>query len=216
MRVLFVLLATGTADARAAFIETYTATSTVNITLPGTPSGGGIDFDASLTLNSIDFAPGAVVFQGQPVDFDGKEADFIGPQYTGTVHFPAAAGPAVVTPQFNFSVTGPFNGSWIIDLPGVQLGPLFSPNYLDIAPGGVNMNSIAPSWQSAVVPQLNGAIVLFLGPQNLENVQPTAARFSLSSDGDNEIHAFVIPEPATFALALFGVLSLCFYARLRH
>ena len=38
-------------------------------------------------FHQIDFAPGAVVFAGQPVDFDGREAQFLAtiPRLTGLI-----------------------------------------------------------------------------------------------------------------------------------
>ncbi len=45
----------------------------------------GINYSGSFLYQSLDFTPGPVVFQGTPVDFDGKEAQWLGLAYPTTV-----------------------------------------------------------------------------------------------------------------------------------
>lgn len=215
IRAVFVFVALEAADARAAFIDKFIWSVTIDVSLPGTPGPGGLDFGSSLKINSIDFAPGAVTFEGQPVDFDGKEPNFLAGTYAGTLHVPATQGPAIVDFRFDFDVTGPFIGFWSIELRDVPLGQDFSADHFHVlSTSPVNMNSVAPSWNSPIVPQLNGKDVFFLGPQLLENVQPNVARFSLSSIGESEIHA--IPEPASGWLLAAGGMLLAVAARARR
>src|SRR5262249_44789812 len=161
---------------------------------------------AGVTFTGIDFAPGAVMFNGQPVDFDGKEPQWLASAHAGTLHIPATSGPATVTLHIDLNNTGFFTGPWSIDLPSVNLGPAFAPIFCDIVPGPTNMSSIAPSWNSAQVPQLNGANVYLRGPQNLQNVNPNAGQFQLVTAGANQIDAVAVPEPSTLLLTLTAAL----------
>ena len=113
-------------------VETFTGSATNFLVLPGTPSGGGIDFTGTTSVSTLSFTPGSVTFNGQPVDFSGTEADWLVSSYTGQVNIPVNAGPTTVTCTGSMVVTGPaLNGTFDTEFTGVDLGPAFGSNNLD-------------------------------------------------------------------------------------
>jgi hypothetical protein len=151
------LVSSTSAGAQVA-VETYTGTGTYNFALPGTPNGSGIAFAEDLAVTSLTFTPGAVTFNGQPVDFSGTEASFLANTYgSGTTFVPVAAGPAVVDPTTVLPAAGgALNGNLLYEREGLNLGPGFSASLLDILPGPHRKPTISPDWSSPVVPELNG------------------------------------------------------------
>ncbi len=94
------------------------------------------------------------------------------------------AAPASITDE------GKLHGSLLFDITDINLGADFSATNLDIVPGTAGLQGFASSWQSAVVRNLNGADVFFLGPQNLFDVVPNLSgvgEFTLSSIGNSHI-----------------------------
>ncbi len=214
------LASTPTRAAALTIVETYTASQfDFNIILPGIPDGGGgLNFNFTATQPTIDSTPGSVSFEGQPVDFDGTEASFIASTYTGTINVPATSGPATVPSTATGTATGP---AWTLPqdftfiLPNFDLGPGFSDNSFDLVHGTTDWGAEFPSWQSPVVPELNGFGVFFSGVQDIQNVVPDTgggtAQFSMVQSGAHEIGA--VPEPSAFALGLISLLSLGFLVR---
>jgi hypothetical protein len=169
---------TSEARAGAVIVETFTGQFRANIRIPLNDDGGGglVAPPGPLLPLAIDFAPGSVTFQGQPVDFDGTEASFLASSYEYSYNIPVNSGPATVP------VPGGFGGNgsvWVgpvfggVDIPSIDLGPAFSQNNLDITPGqGIQHQTVIPNWQSAVVPELNGRTVIFQVDVNISNVDP--------------------------------------------
>jgi hypothetical protein len=128
------------ARAGAVIVETFTGQFRANIRLPLNDDGGGglVAPPGPLLPLAIDFTPGCVTFQGQPVDFDGTEADFLASSYEYSYDIPVNSGPATVPVTGGFGGNGPV---WVgpvfggVDIPSIDLGPAFSQNNLDITPG---------------------------------------------------------------------------------
>jgi hypothetical protein len=170
--------ATSEARAGAVAVETFTGNFRTNIRLPLNDDGGGglVAPPGPLVPLVIDFTPGSVTFQGQPVDFDGTEADFIASSYDNSFHFPVDSGPAVVPAVGGGGGSGPYwvgtmNGD--VNIPSINLGPGFSQDFLDIPiPQGIQHMTGIQNWQSPVVPELNGRTVIFEVDANILNVDP--------------------------------------------
>jgi len=169
--------ATSETRAGAVIVETFTGEFQANIRLPLNDDGGVLVAPPGpLVPLVLDFTPGSVTFQGQPVDFDGTEADFIATSYEYSYTIPVNSGPATVPATGGFGGTGPVwvgpaNGG--VDIPSINLGPGFSQNFLDItAPQGIQHMTVIPNWQSPVVPELNGRTVIFQVDANILNVDP--------------------------------------------
>jgi len=160
MRLVVVLagcLAGQSAVAQLVEVETYSGDKTYTFNLPGAPSGTGLIFGESLTVNSLSFTPGSVTFRGQPVDFSGTEASFLANSYSGQTTFPVNAGPATVDVGTDAVGAGPaLNAPFHFEHESLDLGPGFSSNFLDIVPGIHPKPTVMPQWNSAVVPELNG------------------------------------------------------------
>jgi hypothetical protein len=157
-------------------VETYSVTYIIDVNLPGTPSGGGIDFGGAGLTTTLSFTPGSVTFEGQPVDFSGTEASFLAGTYTGSAHVPVTGGPAAVPVDGQGTSTGGVNSTWDLHANPVELGPAFSGINLDVVigqmPGG---QASTTNWNSAVVPELNGASLVTVGPSGsatVTNVDP--------------------------------------------
>lgn len=142
-------------------VETYTGTGTAVIDLPGVPNGGGVDFDVDFIVTSLDFAPGAVIFEGTPVDFDGTEADFLATSYDSDVGVPVNSGPATVDVTHDGSVSGAaLNSTFSGNGTSVDLGPGFSMGVADVLVGSDYASAVTTSnWNSTVIPELNGVSV---------------------------------------------------------
>jgi hypothetical protein len=149
------------AHAATVAVETFTGTGVWNVVLPGAPDGGGgVDFAADRMLGTISFTPGSVTFEGQPVDFSGTEASWLANTYSGTTNTPVAAGPAVVPVKTNLSALGSaLSAPLEVEILPLDLGAGFGANFFDIVPSSTNEQSTIPSWNSAVVPELNGRSV---------------------------------------------------------
>ena len=140
-------------------VETFTATGRTSFALPGTQTPTGVGFSTSSSLSSITFTPGAVTFRGQPVDFSGTEASWLAGSTSGSTRFPINSGPATVTVTGSGSLFGGVVGPASVQIPGVTLGPGFSASNLDVTTGSTSSQQTTSSWNSTVVPQLNGARV---------------------------------------------------------
>lgn len=133
----FACLLLGASAAQSqAVVETYSGTATIDLSMPGTPGAGQTVFGYSFRFDTIDFAPGSVVFGGQPVDFDGQEAAWLASTENGQATLAATAGPTITTAQ----ILGTWSGSHQTTMVqgtanNIQLGPSFSPSNLDVAPG---------------------------------------------------------------------------------
>jgi hypothetical protein len=113
-------------------VETYGANAVLTAQLPGTSGGGTTTFDYTFNYLIIDFAPGAVVFNGQPVDFDGTEVQWLASAESGQFIVGATGGPAIADVQVNAAWSGPVTISELQgQATGVMLGPAFSSSNLD-------------------------------------------------------------------------------------
>jgi hypothetical protein len=166
------------AQAGAVIVETFTGNFRANIGLPLNDDGEGglVAPPGPVAPIVIDFTPGSVTFEGQPVDFDGTEADFIATTYEHSYNIPVNSGPATVPADGGFGGGGPV---WVppaiggVDIPSINLGPSFSDSFLDIpAPQGIQHMTVVPNWQSPVIPQLNGRTVIFEVDATILNVDP--------------------------------------------
>lgn len=102
-----------------------------------------------------------------PVDFDGSESSFLGTTLSGFVDFPASGGPATVSTTWTITMTGPAaSADWTGGHTDVDLGPAFSSSAADIVTG-IDTAYVATTsnWSSAVVPELNGALVTMSATQ---------------------------------------------------
>jgi hypothetical protein len=184
-------------------IESLTLSGTYAISLPGTPVGGDIDFTGQLNLTSLDFAPGAVTFNGTPVDFDGTEADFLSYTYDGLDRLLNSPGnPVPGTGTSN--VTGPgINMTSQSSLNSIDLGPAFTESFFDIVvPSTFDYTEIIDSWSSSVVPELNGARVTVSGTNDVLNVDPINGLVDVTGSGT------IFADPIVPTLSLWGLLIL--------
>ncbi|MCH8147136.1 MAG: IPTL-CTERM sorting domain-containing protein [Planctomycetes bacterium] len=183
-------------------VETYTASGTLQVTLPGTPSGGGIDFSISYGLTSVDFAPGSVSFLGTSVDFDGTEADFLASSFTGSAHVPTTAGPATVDVTATGTVSGAFNSSLNAVVLGADFDAGFSSNSFDLSNGQALTKSYSTGvWSSAVVPELNGVVVTITASSSITSVDAALGLVSGTGGGTISVPA-KIPTLSEWGLIL--------------
>jgi len=186
-------------------VESFTAGGVVDCVMPGTPFGGGLRFTSSTTLQSLDFAPGSVLFAGLVIDFDGREAAFLANTYNSTLQEPLAVGPGTVTVSGTGTVGGGGGGGGCYSVgPNTPLGPTFNGSHLDIATGpGINLTSTFPSWDSAAIPQLNGRTVQVDGPINVTSVDAVNGLVNFTMNGKIYAGSTVVP-----ALTWLGTICL--------
>lgn len=204
-----VLVSASSARAQVA-VETFSGSGTFNLTLPGTPNGGGVDFAASGALNTLAFTPGSVTFSGQPVDFSGTEASWLASSYTGNLQVPVNAGPATVNAPWNGTVAGATNSNFNGTVQSLDLGPGFSASNLDIVNGSsYDTDGTTNSWSSGVVPELNGATVDNVCTSNVTAVDPINGIVNASGNG-TIFGTLVIPvlSPLGMLLLSAGLLGL--------
>jgi hypothetical protein len=206
--LLFFVVAPATAQVQ---VETFNATATFQIDIPGAIVGPDIDFTGTLTITSLDFTPGSVTFQGQPVDFDGTEANWLSNTYSGALTIPAmpgasvpAAGPATTT-----GPAGNMNGN--MNKNSLDLGPAFSDSNFDLQLPSSFDSDDHTMWSSPVIPELNGAPVSIVTVCDIVNVIPNftingaVAVVDVSITG--EIVAF---EPVPAELTTWGRVKALF------
>jgi hypothetical protein len=199
-------------------VETYTYTGTYNVTLPGTPSGGDVNFTGNLMITSLDFTPGSVTFQGQPVDFDGTEASFLANSYSGASDVPNNPGSPVNTAGAATTAGPAGNMNGTTEKNSVDLGPGFSAANLDIV---INFDydglDRLTSWNSPVVPELNGREVEVHTNSTVLGVDPISGIVDVGGNGE----IFGIPLIPTLsewglillALGLIGLAVVYMYRR---
>ena len=157
---VFVLSISATESRALLAVETVSGTATIAVPLPGTPIGPEIEFVGIVIPTSIDFTPGDVLFEGQPVDFDGTEASFLASSYSGLAIFPINSGPATVPVVGEGAITGAVTVSGTALIDAIDLGPNFGVNRLDVDfPQVVSPTANIPTWSSGVVPELNGVSI---------------------------------------------------------
>jgi len=211
----------GRASAQTTQVETFTAGGLVTCALPGTPSpiGTGVIFSSDAILQTVDFTPGSVVFNGQPVDFDGHEPSFLASTYQANVATPVGSGPAIVLVTGTGTVIhgpggGGGGGGCLVAGGDVPLGPTFSANRLDVTPGpGVDLVATVPSWNASAVPQLNGESVMVDGPLNITAVDAVNGIINFTMNGKILAGSAAIPALTTLgsiclAIGLFGLAVL--------
>jgi hypothetical protein len=210
-------LASAALAAGSTQVETLTLTGRLDVAMPGNAGGGNTVFSGAVFLNTLDFTPGPVTFNGQPVDFDGREAQFIAGTYNLTVSVPAIGGPATVAVPGTGSTGGGGGGGGGCSTvqPGVQLGPGFGENSLQVLPGPVNGNTYSPSWDSNLVPPLLGHGVNILTNLNVTSVDPVNGIVNFTGTGSIVAANDVVPALGwlgLFCLATgllgFGILVL--------
>ncbi len=209
--VLSGILALGlaAAEARAQLaVETVSGTATIAVPLPGTPIGPEIEFLGITILTSIDFTPGSVIFEGQPVDFDGTEASFLASTYSGLAVFPVNAGPATVPVTGVGAITGAATVSATALIQPLDLGPSFMVNRLDVlfpqAP--VSVDGTVLSWSSGVVPELNGQSIDLEADAGIINVDSVNGIVDLTFFGT--IFAAAPPPGPMPSLPTWGLILL--------
>lgn len=185
-------------------IETFTGAWTASCTIPGISDPPNVDFSCSVIVDSVSFTPGAVTFLGNPVDFDGTEADWIASTYSGTVSVQNLPGQSV-SATASGSVSGAASINAEATTANLSLGAGFSTNALDLVPSSTFSNSSATvgSWNSTVVPELNGATVTTSSSITLTSVD--AVLGLVSADSTGTIFAFAgekIPAVSTWGLVL--------------
>lgn len=181
--MLWVLSAAATSYAQTT-VETFTATATYNIIIPGNIVGPDIDFTGGMTITSLDFTPGSVNFEGQPVDFDGTEASWLANTYEGSASVPNLPGTAV-NPSGSGTTAGPAGAmSGNQGKNGVNLGPTFSDSNFDlVVPSTFDGIDQIPSWNSPIIPELNGTQVIIITRSDVVNIIPNFVIGSFAPPG---------------------------------
>ena len=214
-----VLLFSGLAAAQQTTqVETFTAGGVVAFSMQGTPAGGGVTFSTNATVQSINLAPGPVLFNGQPIDFAGHEPQWISSVYHGTLAIPVQAGPANVRVSGTGSGPGGGGGGCSVVGPSVNLGPNFSSTRLDVPLGGVNLTSVFPAWNSTVDPELNGHAVTLETTVTVTSVDAVNGLVTFNSNGAILARNAVVPALTTLgaiclAVGLFGLAIVAMYRR---
>jgi hypothetical protein len=168
-------------------VESFTATTIHKIELPGKANErGGTDFSGTSRFTSIAFTPGAIEFNGKPVDFHGKEDDFVASDYSGVVFTPSVDGAGKTTVRGVLTASGfafpePQVGNSTAS--GVQTGEKFSSRSLDLAKQELVVTANSTNWNSPVVPELNGATVTLRVDKSIVNVDPTAGTLEIKMNG---------------------------------
>jgi len=211
-------------SAQTSLVETFTATGVMNCSLPGAPSPPGVTFSTTTTLQSVDFAPGSVGFQGMPVDFDGQEPTFLASTYNATIQTPVVMGPAIVVVSGTGTVIGGGGGGGggggcLVVAPDVPLGPNFSPTRLDVVGGpGVSVTTRLLEWDSSAVPQLNGYVVSAEGPVTITAVDAVNGIVNFSLNGSILVGSQAVPAltwlgSVCLAIGLFGLALLAIFRK---
>jgi hypothetical protein len=101
-----------------------------------------------------------------PVDFSGTEAAWLGSNFNGTLNIPVTSGPAIVPIIVIVDGTAgdAITGTITYKFPDINLGASFGATNLDILSGTADSFGIITDWQSATVPELNGANAMIQGP----------------------------------------------------
>jgi hypothetical protein len=203
------------AVASAGPVESFSGTGTCTASLPGTAVGSGVRFQGNLTLNTVDFAPGSMTFEGQPVDFDGKEATFLSSTYAdAAISFPSTSGVVAISGAGNIA-GGAINATVQYQVTNVSLGGSFNPNFFHVLTGPVGFTASTPAWSSTLIPQLNGATVSSTGSGNITSVDAANGILSLNVSGSvNAIAAVArVPTVTVWGLLLMttGILGLGAY-----
>ena len=195
------------AEARAQLaVETVSGTATIAVPLPGTPIGPEIEFVGITIVTSLDFTPGSVTFEGQPVDFDGTEASFLASTYSGLALFPVNAGPATVTVTGVGAITGAVTVTGTALIQPVDLGPSFMLNRLDVlfpqAP--ISVDGTVFGWSSGVIPELNGESIDLEAEAGIINVDAVNGIVDLAFFGT----IFAPSLPSVPSLPTWGLILL--------
>jgi hypothetical protein len=177
--------------------------------MPGTSTpGSGITFSTTTTLQSLDFAPGAVPFNGVVVEFDGSEMTYLAADYNSDIDTPPG-GPVIGVVSGTGVVSGGGGGGGggggcRVGGSDVPLGPTFSPDRLDVLPGpGVQVTGTILDWDSTAEPQLNGYTVSAQGPVTISSVDAVNGIVNFSMNG-----SIVVVSQAVPALSMLGSMCL--------
>jgi hypothetical protein len=206
--VLAAIVTLPAAAGAAITVEQYTATATVDFAMPGAAEGALLRFDvSSFAFGTLDFAPGAVSFAGQPVDFDGTEPQWLALAYDGVLRLPSVPGPGGGSGGGGGGcmVVGPPGTPWTYDLENVLLGANWGADRLDIVPGTYPVEQKTTSWDSPLVPQLAGRQAAVQSNAEVTAVDAVNGILTLSLDG--VIQAGDHAVPALGEVALFCLLA---------
>lgn len=140
-------------------IEHYTGRAIGTIYRPASIDNGAVTMRWSARLAQLEFDKSVVTFRNTPIDFHGKEAQFLNANYSGTLRIGTLSGPGLVDVIVRLNEAGPVKGSSEGILHNVKLGPNFSKDNLDVILGAYDDTSTTVNWDSNVVPELNGQTI---------------------------------------------------------
>lgn len=195
---------------QSAIVERFDARLTVKAEMPGKSlANGGTQFDGEIFVNELSFLEGSVPFNGEWIEFAGKEEAFIRSSYSGQMVFPQSSG--TVTVSGVSTASGAVEGD-LTFAGDFQLGGDFSKSKIDVGPLGEAMECPAEvqSWSSKVVPELNGARVTSVTNDVLVELDASAGIGVVVTSGDIVATSGLssVEEPAMHK-ASAGLLLLC-------
>lgn len=202
--VLGIVETSGTGEIRArAPVETFTFTGVYNVSLPGVVVDDDVNLAGDLTVTSLDFTPGSVTFEGQPVDFDGTEASFLANSYNGSLRLWNAPNQTVLGVG-GASTSGPGgNMNSESKAAAVNLGPGFTAGQLDIQSGSTfSFKEFISSWTSPAVPELNSYPAFVTGTSQITAIDAINGTVNVSGAGS------IFGLPIVPTLSQWGLILL--------
>lgn len=162
-------------------IETYTGTQTIVVGMPGTPSGGNVDFAGVMNFTTLTFTPGAITYGDTLIDFSGQEQAFLLAQYNIALSFPNSPG-ATVTAVGTWSVVD--IGDGLLSWENVGLGSSFSSASFDLVLFSSFQSLVTDiEWNSTVIPELNGNLVSLDGAHTITGVDAANGILTVTASG---------------------------------
>ncbi len=146
-------------------VEDFQGTVTYTIDLGAPPAPTGMFLNFAMQIDTLQFTPGAVTFQGQPVDFAGTEAQFLATGFGGGGQL---GGPPLPIPDplrlggiGGMQINGPVgNMQGDLRLAGMNFGPNLGPGFFPLLPNQPFVQTwTIIDWNSPVLPGLDGLIV---------------------------------------------------------
>ena len=178
-------------------VDKSAGTATYDFHFAGPPTPFSFLFPYDLQINTLAFTPGAVMFEGQPVDFSGTEASWLATNYQGQLVFdnlpPQPLPPLRLGGLGDMFFNGPAGqGGGPQRNAQMDFGPNFTDTFFPLQPGQPFVQIVRfEDWNSPVVPQLNGATVSFLFVVEPTFVDPVNAIVQ----ADIELSVFADPRP---------------------
>lgn len=183
---VLLLLASYPAAASATRVENYSVSGSAVVSLPGTTTKTGVQFDVAVTVDSVSFSSGHMLTSSSSVEMHGDEGNFEALEYWGTINVPVSSGPALVTVTATagardngYSKTVPVVTAGSIEIGHVVLGSGFSANHFDVD------TSSAVSLQIANAAATNqcAANLVMTSPNINEKVESASSSASLNLSG---------------------------------